>query len=87
MAPNKIKVDEKSNEKSKILLFTTLQERSQNLKQVPQKFMKAFTVDDVTASSKLMTPYRKINIARQKIINYRVTSPSNYLCQIRITVQ
>ena len=29
--------------------------RSQNLKQVPQNFMKAFNVDDVTLTSELMT--------------------------------
>ena len=28
---------------------------SQNLKQVPQNFMKAFNVDDVTLTSELMT--------------------------------
>ena len=37
--------------------------RSQNLKQDPQNFMKAFNVDDVTLTSQLMTSYRKINIA------------------------
>ena len=72
---------------TKIFLSTTLQGPSLNLKQLPQKSMKAFSVDDITASSKVMTPYRKINIAREKIINYRVTSPSNYSCQIRIAVQ
>ena len=49
--------------------------------------MKAFSVDEVTASSKLMTAYRKTNIAIENIIKYRVTFPSNYPCQIRITVQ
>ena len=29
--------------------------RSKNLKQVPQNFMKAFNVDDVTLTSQLMT--------------------------------
>ena len=29
--------------------------RSQNLKQVPQNFMKGFNVDDVTLTSELMT--------------------------------
>ena len=30
---------------------------SQNLKQVPQKYMKTFNVDDVTLPSQLMTSY------------------------------
>ena len=44
----------------------------QNLKQVPQNFMKAFNVDDVTLTSQITTSYRKINIASEKIVNYRV---------------
>ena len=31
-----------------------------------------------------MASYRKINIASEKVVNYRVTSPSNHFCQIRI---
>ena len=34
--------------------------------------MKAFNVDDVTLTSQLMASYRKINIACEKIINYKV---------------
>ena len=34
-----------------------------------------------------MKSYRKINIASEKIINYRVTSPSNHCCQINIRAQ
>ena len=36
------------------------QRRSQILKQVPQSFMKAFNVDDVTLNSQIMTSCRKI---------------------------
>ena len=60
---------------------------SQNLKQVPQNFMKFVHVDDVTLTSQLTTPYRKINNAIENITNYRVTSPSNYCCQISIIVR
>ena len=59
--------------------FSLLQGRSQNLKQVSQKFIKAFNVDGVTLISQLMTSYRKSNIESEKILNYRVTSPSNQL--------
>ena len=60
---------------------------SQNLKQVLQIFIKAFCVDDVTLTSQLMTSYRKTNIASEKVIKYRVSSPSNHqCCQINITV-
>ena len=31
-----------------------------------------------------MTSCRKVNIASEKIINYKVTSPNNHCCQIRI---
>ena len=31
-----------------------------------------------------MTSYKAINITGEKIINYRVTSPSNHCCQIPI---
>ena len=48
------------------------QGRRQNLKQVPQNFMKAFNVDDVTLTSQITTSHRKINIASEKIVNYRV---------------
>ena len=64
------------------------QGRSQNLKHVPQNFIKTFNVDDVTVTYHLMTSYRKINIASEKIINYRVTSPSNdHCCQIKGNAQ
>ena len=56
------------------------QGRSENLKQVPQNLMKAFNADNVIMTSQLMTSYRKINIASEKIVNYRVTSPSNHCC-------
>ena len=55
-----------------------LQGRSQNLKQVPQSYMTAFNVDDVTLDSQIITSYRKIIIASEKIINYNVTSLNNY---------
>ena len=60
----------------KLSFGTATNGRSQNLKQVPQNFMKVFNVNDIT-QSRLMTSYRKIYIASEKIINYRVTSPSN----------
>ena len=66
----------------------TIQRHSQNLKQVPQNCMKTFNVDEVTLISQLMTLYRKINIASEKIINYKVTFPSNHHCfQINVIVQ
>ena len=40
------------------------QKRSQNLKQVPQNFMKSFNIDEATLTSQLMTQYRKINITQ-----------------------
>ena len=46
------------------------------LKQVPQNFINVYKVDDVTL--------RKISIASEKIINYRVTSSSNHYWQICI---
>ena len=49
--------------------------------------MKAFNVDDATLTSQLMTLYRKIVIASEKIINYRATSLSNYCCQISFIVR
>ena len=58
----------------------------QNLKQVPQNFMKTFNADDVTLAFQLMASYKKINIASEKIINYRVTSASNNCCQISFIV-
>ena len=60
-------------------------EHSQSLKQVPKNFMKTFNVEDVTPTSHRMTSYRKINITGEKIINYRVTSPSSH-SQINIIV-
>ena len=70
-------------------VFTELtQECCQNLKQVPQNFMKTFNVEDVTLTSHLMTPYRRITIASEKNKNYRVTSPSNHhYCKISIIVR
>ena len=66
----------------------TILGRSQNLKQVPQNFMKTFNVDDVTLTSYLMISYRKINSASEKIINYKVTFPSNHHCfQINFVVR
>ena len=62
------------------------QGRSQNLKQVPQNFIKAFNIDDVKLTSQLMTSYKKINMASEKIINCRVTSPRNHCCQINFDV-
>ena len=56
------------------------QERSQNMKQFPENFMKDFNVDDAPQASQLMTLYKKINIASKKLINYRVTSASNNCC-------
>ena len=41
-----------------------------NLKQVPQNFMKVSIVNDVQLKS------WKINIVSEKLIDYRVTSPS-----------
>ena len=73
------------NEECRNLRVVVDQGRSQNLKQGPQDFIKTFCVDDVMVTSQLMTPYRKINIASKKIINYCVSSPSNhYCCQINI---
>ena len=63
------------------------QGRSQNLNQVPQNFMKALNLDDVTLTSQIMTSYRKIKITSEKIVNYRVTSPSNHCCQISFIVR
>ena len=40
------------------------QKRSQNLKQVPQNFMKNFNIDDATMTSQLMASCRKINITQ-----------------------
>ena len=54
---------------------------------ISQNFMKAFSVDGVRLKPQLMAPYRKINIASEKIINYRVTYLSNHCCQISITVR
>ena len=66
----------------------TIQGRSQNLKQVPQNFMRTFNVDNVTLAYQLMTLYRKFNIASEKIINNKMTSPSNHHCfQINIIVR
>ena len=69
------------------LILQTSQGHSQNLKQAPQNFLKAFNAYDVTLTSQLMTSYRKTKIASEKIISYRVTSPSNHCCQISIIVR
>ena len=42
-----------------------------------------FYIDDVTPTPWIMTTYRKVIIASEKIINFRVNSPSNHWCQIR----
>ena len=57
-----------------------------------QNLMKTFwwrlMTDDVTLTSQLTMSYRKINIAGEKIINYRVSSPRNHCCcQINIIVR
>ena len=49
--------------------------------------MKALNLDDVTLTSQIMTSYRKIKITSEKIVNYRVTSPSNHCCQISFIVR
>ena len=49
-----------------------------------KKYIKVFNVDNVTLKSQIMTSHRKINTTSKKIINYRVTSPSNNFCQIYI---
>ena len=69
------------------LLLLSIQGHSQNLKKVPQNFMKALNVDSVTLTTQAMTSYRKINIESEKIINYRVISPSIYCCQISFIVR
>ena len=47
--------------------------------------MKIFNIEEVTLTSHPITSYRKINITSEKIINYRVTFPSNHhCCQINI---
>ena len=68
-------------------LTLSLLGRSQNLKQVPQNFMKAFNVDDIILIYQLLASYKKINIASEEIINYRVTSQSHNCCQISIIVR
>ena len=62
------------------------QGHSQNLKQVPQNFTKNVCVDDVTLIFQLMTSYRKINIASEKIINYRVPERPGILVIIHFFV-
>ena len=56
------------------------QERSQNMKQFPENFMKYFNVDDALQASQRMTLYKKINTASKTLVNYRVTSASNHCC-------
>ena len=63
-------------------LSNIFQGRSQNFNQVPQNFMKVFNVDNVTQISQIRKSCRKINIASEKIINYRITFPNNHCCQI-----
>ena len=48
------------------------QNNGNNLKQMPQNFMKVSHGDDVTLASKALTSYKKCNIASEKITNYRV---------------
>ena len=70
-----------------IYLYTyNSQGSNQNLKQVSQNSMKAFHVNDVTLKFQVMASYRKINIASENIINYRVTSTINQCCQISVIV-
>ena len=80
---------EKSKNEFVNFVYTELtQECGQNLKQVPQNFVRTFNVEDVTLTSHLMTSYRRINIASEKNINYRVTSPSSHhCCKINIIVR
>ena len=40
--------------------------------------MNVFNVDDGTQTSWIMTSFRKMNIASEKIKNFGVTSPSNH---------
>ena len=55
----------------KWIYFRNLKSRIvKNFKQVPQ----------------IMASYSKTNIASEKIINYKVTSPSNHCCQISVIV-
>ena len=68
-------------------MLNYFQGRRENLKHVPQNFSKVFNIDDVSLTWQLMASYRKINIASQKIVNYRVTSPSNHCCQTSIEVR
>ena len=50
--------------------------------------MKIFNAEYVTLTFHQMTSYRKINIACQKIISYRVISTTNHhCCQINIIVR
>ena len=49
----------------------------------PKTLWKFFTL----MSYRIIMSYRKINIVSEKIINYRVTSPSNHYCQIRTWVE
>ena len=51
------------------------------------KHLKVFNVDGVTLTSEIMMLYKKINIESKKIINFRVTSLSNYCCQNSILVR
>ena len=61
-----------SRPEPKIVQSPVKQGRSQNLKQVPQTFMEVFNLGDVRLASQLMMSYRKINITKEKIVNYRV---------------
>ena len=69
------------------LLLLSIQGHSQNFKKVPQNFIKALNVDSVTPTTQPMASYRKINIESEKIINYRVISPSIDCCQISFIVR
>ena len=49
--------------------------------------MKVFNIDGAAPVLRLMTSYRKLDIASEKEINCRVTSLSNQSCQISIIVE
>ena len=63
------------------------QRRSQNSKQVPQNFMKVFNIDGAASVLRLMTSYRRLDIASEKEVNWRVASLTNQSCQISIIVE
>ena len=42
--------------------FDDMEGRSHNFKKLPQNFMKAFDIDDVTLTPQIMTSYKKIDL-------------------------